>query len=216
MAGGKRLVLDLSEVHFIDSTALGVLVGTLQQTQSTDGEFRLVVDDPFLLKIFHITGFDGIFSIFPQVADAVSEATDPATPRRPRPWACYRSPLKRPRPQRGVCLLRLIITEKNDAAKKIAGILAKGGVKEESYLRIPYYLFTDAEGQATASVGLKGHVVQVDFPPEFSEWRKVEPKTLIDAPLVKTETAKSVVRTVKKLGRGCFDAHHRDRLRPRG
>jgi DNA topoisomerase-1 len=48
-------------------------------------------------------------------------------------------------------------------------------------------------------VGLKGHVVQVDFPPEFSEWRKVEPRELIDAPLVKTETAKSVVRTVKKL-----------------
>ena len=95
--------------------------------------------------------------------------------------------------------MRLIITEKNDAAKKIAGILAKGGVRQESYLRIPYYLFTDAEGQGTTSVGLKGHVVQVDFPPEFSEWRKVEPKALIDAPLVKTETAKSVVRTVKKL-----------------
>ena len=95
--------------------------------------------------------------------------------------------------------MRLIITEKNDAAKKIAGILAKNGVKEDSYLKIPYYHFTDADGSATTSVGLKGHVVQVDFPPEYSEWRKVEPKALIDAPLVKTETAKSVVRTVKKL-----------------
>jgi DNA topoisomerase I len=95
--------------------------------------------------------------------------------------------------------LRLIITEKNDAAKKIAAILSSNGVKEESYLRVPYYLFTDADGQPAASVGLKGHVLQVDFPPEFSEWRKVEPKALIDAPLIKTETAKSVVRTVKKL-----------------
>ncbi|OFW61876.1 MAG: DNA topoisomerase I [Actinobacteria bacterium RBG_16_64_13] len=95
--------------------------------------------------------------------------------------------------------MRLIITEKNDAAKKIAGILAKGGIKEDSFLKIPSYFFTDAEGQATAAVGLKGHVVQVDFPPEFSEWRKVEPKALIDAPLVKTETAKSVVRAVKRL-----------------
>ena len=95
--------------------------------------------------------------------------------------------------------MRLIITEKNDAAKKIAGILAKGGVKEESHFRVPYYLFDDAEGEPTASVGLKGHIVQVDFPPEFSEWRKVEPKALIDAPLVKTETAKFVARTVKKL-----------------
>jgi DNA topoisomerase-1 len=95
--------------------------------------------------------------------------------------------------------LQLIITEKNDAAKKIAGILAKGGVREESYLRVNYYVLADAEGRETAVVGLKGHVVQVDFPPEFSEWRKVEPRSLIDAPLVKTETAKSVVRTVKRL-----------------
>ncbi len=95
--------------------------------------------------------------------------------------------------------MRLIITEKNDAASKIAGILAHNGVEQESYLRVPYYLFTDAEGQQAAAVGLKGHVLQVDFPPEFSEWRKVEPKALIDAPLIKTETAKSVVRTVKKL-----------------
>ena len=69
---GGLLVLDLSEVHFIDSTALGVLVNTLQQTQSRDGELRLVIDDPYLLKIFHITGFDSLFSIFPRVSDAVS------------------------------------------------------------------------------------------------------------------------------------------------
>jgi len=72
VGNGGRLVLDLSEVHFIDSTALGVLVSTLQQTQSTETELRLVVDDPHLLKIFRVTGFDGLFSIFPQVADAVS------------------------------------------------------------------------------------------------------------------------------------------------
>jgi len=95
--------------------------------------------------------------------------------------------------------LRLIVTEKNDAAKKIASILAVGPVKQESHLRVPYYVFTDAQGEKAAVLGLKGHVVQVDFPPEFAEWRKVEPKALIDAPLTKTETAKAVIRTLKKL-----------------
>ena len=71
VVGKKRLVLDLSDVHFIDSTALGVLVSALQQSQSSDGEFRLVVGDPFLLKIFHITGFDGIFPIYPGVSEAL-------------------------------------------------------------------------------------------------------------------------------------------------
>jgi len=95
--------------------------------------------------------------------------------------------------------VRLIITEKNDAAKKIAGILATNGAKEDAFYKIPFYVFTDAEGELSTAVGLKGHVVQVDFPPEYSEWRKVEPRVLIDAPLIKTETAKAVVRVVKKL-----------------
>ena len=72
MAGSSRLVLDLSGVQFIDSTALGVLVGALQLSQSNGGDFRLVVGDPFLLKIFRITGFDGMFPIHPKLEDALS------------------------------------------------------------------------------------------------------------------------------------------------
>lgn len=72
MSGGNSLVLDMSGVQFIDSTALGVLVGALQTSQADGGDFRLVVDNPFLLKIFRITGFDGVFSIYPQLEDALS------------------------------------------------------------------------------------------------------------------------------------------------
>lgn len=72
VASGDSLVLDLSGVHFIDSTALSVLVGALQQSQANGGAFRLVVEDPFLLKIFRITGFDAMFSIYPQLGDALS------------------------------------------------------------------------------------------------------------------------------------------------
>jgi len=71
---GKTILLDLSAVHFIDSTALGVLVAALQQSRAHEGELCLVIDDPHLLKIFHITGFDSLFSIFPQVADALAES----------------------------------------------------------------------------------------------------------------------------------------------
>jgi anti-sigma B factor antagonist len=72
LVNGGRLVLDFSEVHFMDSTALGVLVSAQEQSQATDGDLRLVMDDPYLLKIFHITGFDGMFSIYPEVSGAVS------------------------------------------------------------------------------------------------------------------------------------------------
>jgi len=93
----------------------------------------------------------------------------------------------------------LIISEKNDVASKIASILAVGAIKSESFLKVPYYLFTDSSGRDNAAIGLKGHVLQVEFPPEYADWRKVDPSALIDAPLIKGETAKSVVRAVKKL-----------------
>jgi anti-sigma B factor antagonist len=68
---GKAVVLDLCQVRFIDSTALGVLVSAFQRSRAADGEFLLVLDDPHLLKIFRITGFDTLFSIFPGVAEAL-------------------------------------------------------------------------------------------------------------------------------------------------
>lgn len=67
----SRLVVDLTDVHFIDSTALGVLVATHQKAKENHGDFRLVIEDPFLLRIFRITGFDGVFSVFAHVDDAL-------------------------------------------------------------------------------------------------------------------------------------------------
>ncbi len=72
LSSGGSVVLDLSGVQFIDSTALGVLVGALQLAQANGGVLHLVVSDPFLLKIFRITGFDGMFSMFPRLEDALS------------------------------------------------------------------------------------------------------------------------------------------------
>ncbi len=95
--------------------------------------------------------------------------------------------------------MRLIITEKNNAAAKIASILAKGKPEQDSFYKVPYYSFTDISGEETIAVGLKGHVLQVEFPESYSDWRKVDPAALIDAPLLKGETAKSVVRAVRKL-----------------
>ena len=68
----ERLVLDLSEVHFLDSTALGVLVGAQQLSEDKESELRLVVDDPFVLKIFRIAGFEEMFSIYPKLEEALT------------------------------------------------------------------------------------------------------------------------------------------------
>jgi anti-sigma B factor antagonist len=70
-AGFSQLVLDLSGVGFMDSTAIGVLVGIKRHLH--DGE-RLAIASlqPDVLKIFEVTGLDGSFHIAPNVDDALS------------------------------------------------------------------------------------------------------------------------------------------------
>ena len=67
----KTAVLDLSRVHFIDSTALGVLAAALQEKRAAGGEIYLVIGGPHLLKIFRITGFHALFRVFSGLEQAL-------------------------------------------------------------------------------------------------------------------------------------------------
>lgn len=71
--GHKLMVVDLTRVPFLDSTALGVLVGSLRQLRAEDGDLRLVLSSPHLEKLFHITGFDGMFSIHGTLPEALAD-----------------------------------------------------------------------------------------------------------------------------------------------
>ncbi len=59
--------------------------------------------------------------------------------------------------------MKLVVTEKNIAAKKLAGILAVGKPKSEKVYSTPVYTFR-RDGEDWTAIGLKGHVLGVDFP----------------------------------------------------
>src|SRR3954447_3517120 len=62
--GGKnRIVVDLTETAFLDSTALGVLIGAIKRVRARDGALTIVNTDPNIAKTFEITGLDQIFTI---------------------------------------------------------------------------------------------------------------------------------------------------------
>lgn len=70
-SGKSTVVVDLLGVTFLDSTALGVLVGALKRCREAGGDLPLVIDEPRILKVFEITGLTGVFPIFESVRDAV-------------------------------------------------------------------------------------------------------------------------------------------------
>ncbi len=93
--------------------------------------------------------------------------------------------------------MRLIVTEKDNSAKKIAQILSSGAAKQDKSYGIPHYGWEDDEG-AHRVIGLKGHLMNPAFPEGYSEWRKVEPRELISAPLVKEPVQKNVHKALRK------------------
>jgi anti-sigma B factor antagonist len=66
-AGARRLVLDLTDVTFIDSTAIGVLVGTVMRLHELgDGGGLSVVcaeENQRVLRIFEIAGVDSLIAL---------------------------------------------------------------------------------------------------------------------------------------------------------
>ncbi|MCL6282430.1 STAS domain-containing protein [Ruegeria sp. 2012CJ41-6] len=66
-----RVILDLSEVEFIDSSGLGAIVASMKQL----GEGRkldLAGLTPIVEKVFRLTRMDTIFDLFPTLDAALS------------------------------------------------------------------------------------------------------------------------------------------------
>jgi anti-sigma B factor antagonist len=61
--GATRLVVDLSGVTFIDSTALGVLIGGVRRLHDAGGEMALVVTTRPVERVLSITGLERVFVI---------------------------------------------------------------------------------------------------------------------------------------------------------
>ena len=71
-SGKNRIAVDLTETSFLDSTALGVLIGTVKRLKSRDGQLVIVNVDQNIAKTFEITGLDQIFTILGTRDDALS------------------------------------------------------------------------------------------------------------------------------------------------
>jgi anti-sigma B factor antagonist len=71
-AGQPTIVVDLTDVAFLDSTGLGALISARSASDQAGGSLPIVATQDRILKLFTITGLDGVFSIHPTVEDALA------------------------------------------------------------------------------------------------------------------------------------------------
>jgi anti-sigma B factor antagonist len=68
-----RIVVELSGVTFLDSTALGAIVQAARKLRDEGGDLTLVCSDSNILKVLTITGLIRIFTVHATLDEAVAE-----------------------------------------------------------------------------------------------------------------------------------------------
>ncbi|GAB3323825.1 DNA topoisomerase I [Haloplanus salinarum] len=96
----------------------------------------------------------------------------------------------------------LIVTEKDNAARRIADILSDGSAESDRVNGVNVYKWGGKR-----CIGLSGHVVGVDFPPEYGDWRDVEPVELVSADVEKRPTQENIVAALRRLARDASRIH---------
>jgi anti-anti-sigma factor len=63
VGGDPRLVVDLRSVSFLDSTALGLIVRAVRETEGRGGSIRIVLPGTTARRIFEITTLDSVLPV---------------------------------------------------------------------------------------------------------------------------------------------------------
>ena len=63
-SGWRKIVVDVTECEFIDSTFLGSLVVSLKRITASGGDLRLVGFQPVVNSMFQLTRLDRVFESF--------------------------------------------------------------------------------------------------------------------------------------------------------
>lgn len=69
--GRHRLVVDLSEATFIDSTGVGVLVGAQKRLEELSGSLDLVCTNKNIIRVLEIVGLEEAFGTHESLEDAI-------------------------------------------------------------------------------------------------------------------------------------------------
>jgi len=76
LASKPKLLIDMSEVPFVDSAGLGALIGGIRRAREVGGDVAVCCNRPTLVRLLHTTGFDRIVTVADTLAEAARSLHD--------------------------------------------------------------------------------------------------------------------------------------------
>jgi anti-sigma B factor antagonist len=71
--GKHEIIVDLTELEFLDSTGLGALIGAHRRALENRGRVRLIVHDGPIQRLLNITGLMRIFAVYASLDAALND-----------------------------------------------------------------------------------------------------------------------------------------------
>ena len=71
-----KLLIDMSDVPFVDSAGLGALIGGIRRSREVGGDVAVCCNRPTLVRLLHTTGFDRIVTVADTLDDAARSLTE--------------------------------------------------------------------------------------------------------------------------------------------
>ena len=71
--GKRHIVVDLTQLEFLDSTGLGALIGAHRRASEHGGTFRLIVSDGPIARLLNITGLIRVIATYHNLEDAKAD-----------------------------------------------------------------------------------------------------------------------------------------------
>jgi anti-sigma B factor antagonist len=71
--GNRDLIVDLTQLEFLDSTGLGALIGAQRRAAEHGGSLRLVISEGPIARLLDITGLIRVFAVYHTLDDARAE-----------------------------------------------------------------------------------------------------------------------------------------------
>ncbi len=66
------VIVDLTQVEFLDSTGLGALMGAHRRALEKGGRLSLIVSEGPIARLLHITGLSRVFPLYASIGEALA------------------------------------------------------------------------------------------------------------------------------------------------
>ncbi|HEV2262359.1 MAG TPA: STAS domain-containing protein [Candidatus Rubrimentiphilum sp.] len=71
--GKHDIVVDLAQLHFLDSSGLGALIGAHKRAHEHSGKLRIIITDGPIARLLTITGLMDVLNVYASVSAALED-----------------------------------------------------------------------------------------------------------------------------------------------